>query len=149
MEVAEFIQAQILGSGRLHGYRWMHLKCIQNGLRVDRETVRLLLLLLDPIGVATRRRGKLVRRRYFSKGPNYIWHLDSYDKLKPYGFCINGCVDGFSRHIMWLSVYTTNSDPRVIAGYFIETAERIGGCPRRIRSDLGTENGHADIPTTY
>ena len=26
-------------------------------------------------------------------GPD-LWHVDSYDKLKPYGFTIHGCVDG-------------------------------------------------------
>ena len=33
--------------------------------------------------------------------------IDSYDKLKPYGIGINGCIDGFSRHIMWMEAYTT------------------------------------------
>ncbi|KAF3859970.1 hypothetical protein F7725_000225, partial [Dissostichus mawsoni] len=36
--------------------------------------------------------------------------MDSYDKLKPYGNAINGCIDGFSRYIMWMEAYTTNSD---------------------------------------
>lgn len=31
---------------------------------------------------------------FVKKGPNYTWHLDGYDKLKPYGFCIHGCMDG-------------------------------------------------------
>lgn len=29
------------------------------------------------------------------QGPNYVWHLDGYDKLKPYGFAIHACIDGF------------------------------------------------------
>ncbi len=35
---------------------------------------------------------------------NMQWpqHVDSFDKLKPYGIAINGCTDGFSRHIMWM-----------------------------------------------
>ena len=24
-----------------------------------------------------------------------LWHLDGYDKLKPYGFAIHGCIDGY------------------------------------------------------
>lgn len=76
-----------------------------------------------------------------NNGPNYIWHMDGYDKLKPYGICIHGCIDGFSRNIMWLEAYTTNNDPSVIAAYFIKTVREQGGCPRRIRADLGTENG--------
>jgi len=24
-----------------------------------------------------------------------VWHLDGYDKLKPYGFAVHCCVDGY------------------------------------------------------
>ena len=24
-----------------------------------------------------------------------LWHLDGYDKLKPYGFAIHGYIDGY------------------------------------------------------
>ena len=43
---------------------------------------------------------------------------------------------------MWMEAYTTNSNPKVIADYFINTVKRIGGCPQRLRADPGTENGH-------
>lgn len=99
----------------------MHLKCLQEGFVVRQETVRVLLKILDPNGVNLRKRRRLRRRQYFNKGPNYLWHIDSYDKLKPYGIAISGCIDGFSRHIMWLNAGKTASDPRVIAGYFIST----------------------------
>lgn len=69
-----------------------------------------------------------------------MWHIDSYDKLKPYGICINGCIDGFSRNIIWLRAALTNSDPKVIGGYFVEAVERCRGCPRLVRTDMGTEN---------
>ena len=26
--------------------------------------------------------------------PNYVWHMDGYDKLSQYGFNIHGCADG-------------------------------------------------------
>ncbi|RXN12120.1 hypothetical protein ROHU_010306 [Labeo rohita] len=68
--------------------------------------------------------------------------MDSYDKLKPYGIAINGCTDGFSRFVLWMEAYNTNSDPKVIADYYISTVTRIGGCPERLRADPGTENGH-------
>ena len=28
------------------------------------------------------------------QGPDFVWHLNGYDKLKPYGFAIHGCIDG-------------------------------------------------------
>ncbi|XP_030578347.1 uncharacterized protein LOC115796976 [Archocentrus centrarchus] len=70
--------------------------------------------------------------------------MDSYDKLKPYGIGINGCIDGFSRYVVWMEAYRTNNDPKVIADYFITSIARLGGCPERLRADRGTENGHVE-----
>ena len=67
--------------------------------------------------------------------------MDSYDKLKPYGICINGAIDGYSRFIIWLKAFRT-SDPKVIASYYTDSVTSKMGCPARIRADLGTENGH-------
>lgn len=139
--VLDFVGEQLEKSGYLHGYRWMHLKCIQNGFVVTQNTIREMLSLLDPIGVDGRKRKRLRRRQYSTQGPNCIWHVDSYDKLKPYGICINGAIDGFSRYVLWLRAGRTSSDPKVIAGYFVQTIENLGGHPHTIRSDMGTENG--------
>ena len=53
---------------------------------------------------------------------------------------IHGCVDGFSRYLIWLEASYTNKDPRMIAGYYISEVEKNGVCPRIIRSDRGSEN---------
>jgi hypothetical protein len=53
---------------------------------------------------------------------------------------IHGCIDGFSRKIIWLNVYHTNNDPKVVAGYFLDAVSDHGGCPRIVRGDAGTEN---------
>ncbi|KAK6494139.1 hypothetical protein HHUSO_G610 [Huso huso] len=140
--VANYIQQQLSTSGKLHGYRWMYHKCWMNGMIVSRETVRLILRHLDAEGVDLRARNRLRRQTYFSRGPNFVWHIDGYDKLKPYGIAINGCVDGFSRQLIWLHAYSTNSDPRVIAGYYMNAVSERQGCPHKIRIDMGTENIH-------
>ena len=31
---------------------------------------------------------------FYIQGSNYVWHLDGYDKLSPFGLCIHGCIDG-------------------------------------------------------
>ena len=138
--VITFISEQLQTSGQLHGYRWMFTKCTENGLHVRKEDVCLILKELDPRGVELRAARRLHRRTYFSKGPNYIWHLDSYDKLKPFGICINGGIDGFSQKIIWMNAFTTSSDPKIVGGYYMEAVERAGGCPRIVRGDRGTEN---------
>ena len=139
-DVINFVEQQLTKSGKLHGYRWMAQKCKGNGLKSTQEEIRTILRIPDPEGCHRRKGRRLLRRTYISKGPDYIWHLDSYDKLKQFGFCINGCVDGFSRVIVWLSCSTTSSDPKIVGGYFIEAVMSHGGCPLVMRSDHGTEN---------
>lgn len=140
LEVASFLVDQLQGHRRLNGYKLHHLNCIQSGYVVTQCTVRHLLRFLDPHGVEQRRRNCLSRRIYVNPGPNFLWHVDSYDKLKPYGICINGAIDGFSRFIVWLHAYSTNSNPKIIASYFLSEVEKRMGTPARFRTDLGTEN---------
>ena len=75
----------------------------------------------------------------FVSNPNFIWHVDNYDKLKPYGLCMNGGIDGFSRKMIWVNTYDTNSDPRVVGGYYMDAVQRLEGCPFIICTDPGTE----------
>ncbi|KAH3880930.1 hypothetical protein DPMN_004852 [Dreissena polymorpha] len=62
--------------------------------------------------------------------------------------------------MVWLNVYTTNNDPKVIGGYFLKVVEIIGGTAYMIRGDFGTENvlikdmqnwfkRHSDHDTSY
>ena len=145
LEVTLFILELLHEYSSLHGYRFIHLACVRNGFVVSRDDVRLLLTVLDPVGVSKRSAKKLRRRVYHARGPNCVWHMDGYDKLKPYGLCISGAIDGFSRHVMWLSVYSTNNNPNIIAGYYMETVQKFGGAPAVVRADMGTENCLVEI----
>lgn len=102
----------------------------------------MIIKIIDPEGVELRRARRLRRRQYNNRSPNAVWHMDGYDKLKPYGIAIHACIDGFSRYVVWMEAYNTNNDPKVIADYYISTVTRLGGCPERLRADPGTENGH-------
>lgn len=113
---------------------------VDHHLSVSKEFVRSALRIMDPEGVEIRSKNGLHRRQYNGKGPNFIWHLDGYDKLKPYGFCIHGCIDGYSRQVMWLEVGRTNNHPGVIANYFLNCVQSVSGTATVIRGDMGTEN---------
>jgi len=69
--------------------RMLHEK---HRLTVTNEAARTILRQIDPVGVESRRRHRLVRQTYWSKGPNHTWHVDGYDKLCQYGFLISGSV---------------------------------------------------------
>ena len=131
--VIHCISNELRGSGSSMGYRAMHqkLKSVYN-LQVDQETVRLCIKMLDPQGVEERSGRKLHRLVYISKGPNYQWHIDGYDKLRLFGFFIHGCIDGFSRKILWLEVAESNHDPKLIANYFVNSVITIGAIPSGI-----------------
>ena len=102
------IEHELKGSGSEVGYRSMWQRYVtDHGLAVCKDTVRYALRILDPDGVDRRLRRRLQRRQYKGRGPNFIWHIDGYDKLKPFGFSIHGCIDGYSRRIMWLEVGTS------------------------------------------
>ena len=106
----------------------------------DKETVRLILKSLDLVGVDKRKRRKLTRREYHSFGPNHTWHIDGYDKLKPFGIAIHGAIDGYSRIILWLKLSSSNNNPKIIANYYLCCIKELQLIPRVVRGDRGTEN---------
>ena len=140
-EVIRILLKELNGSGRCLGYKSMWRRLTQHyGLIVTRDTVLELMWLIDPETMEQRKAKRLIRRMYYVPGPNYLWHIDGYDKLKPFGFAIHGCIDGFSRRIMWLEVGSSNNDPNIVAYYFLQCVEKLKCVPTLMRSDLGTEN---------
>jgi len=131
---------EIKGSGSSIGYRSMHQRLRAKGLTVDRESVQIAIKELDPNGVLQRSIHRFNRRRYISKGPNHIWHVDGYDKLKPFGLAIHGCIDGYSRKIIWLEVGSSNNNPKIIGSFFLDAIKKHKLVPRCVRADRGSEN---------
>ena len=129
------------GPDSCRGYRskWHTLQL--DGIRVPRFVVQQLVKELDPDGVRERRAHRMKRRTYQNTGPDDAWHCDGYDKLKPFGFPIHGCIDGWSRKIIWLHLTRSNNLPSNIAMYYLEAVDEMGGCPVDLITDLGTENG--------
>ena len=41
---------------------------------------------------------------------------------------------------MWLEVGASNNNPSIIAQYFVDCVRQIGGTPKMIRADCGTES---------
>ena len=114
-----------------------------------RIAVQLAMKIINPGRVEERRNRRLHRRDYISPGPNFVWHIDGYDKLKPYGFPIHGAIDGFSRKVLWLNVGTTNNNPLVTAVYFVRAIKSLKKVPCIIRCDRGTEKIHIENAQKY
>ena len=106
---------------------------------VSRVIVAQIMKHLDPI-VNTRRRRTLRRRFFYSPGPDWVWYLDGYSKSKPYDFEIHGCIDGYSRHVLWLSVIRSNKNRKEVCNLYFNYLLIAKGVPRKIVADRGTEN---------
>lgn len=92
--VIDALKTRLEGADSSLGYRSMHLTLQNMGITTDRETVSFCLKSLDPDGVELRQNNRLKRRQYKNKGPNFLWHIDGFDKLTPFGFAIHAAIDG-------------------------------------------------------
>ena len=133
--VRERIQQELNGPGCSGGYRSVWHTLQLEGIHVPRKIVQEILKELDPDGSEERRMKCLRRRQYRNPGPNHAWHMDGYDKLKPDGFPIHGCIDGYSRRILWLEVGRTNNNPAAITKFYLNTVIEENGCPTILRSE--------------
>lgn len=147
--VRQRISEILNGPGSFGGYRAIWHTLEMEGLHVPRIIIEDMLKELDPEGSQSRKAHRLKRRIYHNNGPNDAWHMDGYDKLKPFGFPIHGAIDGFSRKILWLEVTRSNSSPDNIAAFYLNTVKELKGCPVRLITDLGTENGLAASMQCY
>ncbi|XP_057330115.1 uncharacterized protein LOC130670701 [Microplitis mediator] len=107
-------------------------------INVQRNRVRQILNEVDPIGTASRWSQSIQRRTYKVATPNSLWHMDAHLKLSRWGFVIHGCIDGYSRLIIYLSCeMSIQAEP--VVSLFASAAQRYG-LPSRVRSDHGYEN---------
>ncbi|PFX31313.1 hypothetical protein AWC38_SpisGene3841 [Stylophora pistillata] len=109
------------------------------GLRVQRSRVRESMARLDPENAALRWGAVVTRRTYLVPWPNSLWHLDGHHSLIRWGLVVHGCIDGFSRRIMFLHCSPNNLSETVLS-LFLDAVEKDGLWPSRIRVDRGVEN---------
>ena len=80
------------------------------------------------------------RRVYRVSWPNSLWHLDGHHSLIRWKLVVHGCIDGFSRRIMFLRCSSNNLAETVLE-LFLDAISRDGErWPSRIRVDKGVEN---------
>ena len=145
------VESELKDPGKLLGYRAMHKKSRQkHNLNVTREQVYNVMYALDPEGLENRGGvgAKKMRRKgnFTTKGSKWIHSLDGHDKLMGYQnstfpLAIYGCMDTASRKLLWLKVWTSNSDPQLIGRWYLEYLFESRVMASIIRLDKGTETG--------
>ena len=95
---------------------------------------------MDPQNAALRWGIVVSRRVYQVPWPNSLWHLDGHHSLIRWKLVIHGCIDGYSRRIIFLKCNSNNLAEKVLA-LFLDAVNRDGDRrPSRIRVDKGIEN---------
>ena len=85
------------------------------------------------------RRCRAVHRRVYSVSrPLALWHLDGNHKLIRWRFVVHGCVDGYTRILVYLKCGNNNTAATVL-GLFMQAVDDWG-LPSRGRCDKGGEN---------
>ena len=148
--VIDAVKQELNGTGKCLGYRAMNQKLrTKHNIKVPRHNVADIVQLLDPDGVEERtvkHKKKRAKVPFVSNGPDWVWSLDGHDKMEGYQnwtfpLAIYGCQDTFSRKILFLEAWDTNSDPQIIASFYMKHLSQTKKIPRYMRVDLGTENG--------
>lgn len=88
-----------------------------------------------------RRKRHMDRRRgeYIVPGPNFIWSVDGYLKLEPYGIEIYAGIDAYARYIVWIYVGVSCRTAVSVLRQFLDVLDVTEQQPRFIRSDRGNE----------
>ena len=106
---------------------------------------------LENRALANRKRNRL-KGSFVTKGPNWVHSLDGHAKLMGYQkstfpLAVYGCLDSASRKLLWLRIWTTNSDPKVVGRWYFEHLYETKMIAQNLRIDKGTETG--EMATMY
>jgi hypothetical protein len=56
-----------------------------------------------------------------------MWCVDQHDKWKyKFGLALHVGLDPFAGRYLWMKVYWTNSNPRLILKYYLDVVEELG-----------------------
>ena len=94
---------------------------------------------VDPQNTALRWGVVVSHRIYQVPWPNSLWHLHGHHALIRWKIIIHGCIDGFSRRIMFLRRNSNNLAETALV-LFLDAIKHDGNLwPSRIRVDKGVE----------
>ena len=110
------------------------------GLRIQRRRIREINARVDPQNTALRWGVVVSRRTYQVPWPDSLWHFDGHHSLIRWKIVIHGCIDGFSRRIIFRRSNSNNLAETVL-DLFLAAVQRDGNLwLSRIRVDKGVEN---------
>ncbi|RDB25057.1 hypothetical protein Hypma_007524 [Hypsizygus marmoreus] len=113
----------------------------EEDILVSRSVMTSYFEIYEPELIKQRRANRLRRKQFWAAGVNDILAVDQHDKWKyKFGLGLHTGIDPFAGYIHWIKVWWTNSNPRLILSYYLDTIEQLGFMPMVTQSDPGSEN---------
>jgi hypothetical protein len=82
---------------------------------------------VDVVGNCQRRMRRLKRSALWTAGLHEVWTVDQHDKWLRFGLFLHVGMESLSNSVLWLRVWWTNKNPRLIARYYLEVAAKLQG----------------------
>ena len=79
-----------------------------------------------PDEVLQRKARRLVRKQFWTVGVNDIWSMDQHNKCRRFQLFLHVGLEAHTSNVLWLKVWWTNRNPRLICGWYCDTVEQIG-----------------------
>ncbi|KAF8583667.1 hypothetical protein K439DRAFT_1661145 [Ramaria rubella] len=111
----------------------------EEGVKVSR-VIEGFFLTYEPEGIKERKACHLKCKRFWAAGVDDIWAIDQHDKWKHFHLWLHTGVEPYSGKILWLRVWWTNKNPKLILHYYLEAVQELGAMPLVTQSDPGSEN---------
>lgn len=72
---------------------------------------------------------KFKRRRFWSAGVMDIICFDQHDKWKRFCLWLHVGLDPYSGRIVWMRIWWTNRNPKLVTSYYLAACRHAGGTP--------------------
>ncbi|KAJ7699615.1 hypothetical protein B0H17DRAFT_926367, partial [Mycena rosella] len=98
-----------------------------HSIKFSRHFISQFLNIVEREDVEKRKRKKFKRKIYWCAGIGDIWAFDQHNKWKRFGLWKHVGLDPFTGQILWLKIWWTNRNPKLITSYYLEAARKKGG----------------------
>ncbi|KAH8820058.1 hypothetical protein F5884DRAFT_826498 [Xylogone sp. PMI_703] len=121
------------------GMLYTHLNSLGDG-HYGRDRIAAAIRAVDPESVQRRyKEMKETRGEFIVPGPNFVWSVDGYCKLRFVGIEIYAGIDVYSRFVPWVYVGISNKTAISVLRQFLDLVNSLDIHPLHIRSDRGVE----------
>ncbi|KAK6991985.1 hypothetical protein R3P38DRAFT_3409105 [Favolaschia claudopus] len=110
------------------------------GIKISENFLNKFFKEIEPDALRQRVAKKFKQKRFWSAGVMDMICFDQHDKWKRFGLWPHLGLNPYTGRILWLNIWWTNRNPKLVTSYYIIACRRVGGVPLISQSDAGSEN---------